>query len=136
MKRIYLSGPITALGPQEAAKAFDWAELLLADQEEDFVFNPWAYFHDFSRKEEEFGFPRTFTEEGSKTASWEDFMDVALHILMRGGFDSIVLLPGWRNSPGATIEAVTAMATKMKVLEIDKSGALVQLGWIHVVPNF
>ncbi len=116
--RFYIAGPVYGLLPEQAKENFQDMELrlraLFPNILHKHIFNPYAYFNDFTRPGSDFLWERPFTEEGVKNASWEDFMDICMYIVFRGEFSHIVMLDGWKQSKGAGIEFVVAKQLKAK----------------------
>lgn len=53
-----------------------------------------------------------------KDADWEDAMGLSVTLML--GCDGVALLPDWRESPGARIEARIAEDAGMPVREVDE----------------
>ena len=94
-RRIYISGPIT--GVENFQERFDAAEELLTANGHE-VINP------------------TNVMKISKTFSWGEYMEIDLALL--GLCDTIVLLPGWKQSKGCAWEYEYAKSHGHKIYEM------------------
>jgi hypothetical protein len=111
MKRIYLCGPITGL-PLDNRPAFDKA---VADVTIKFketyqqveVINPHVTCADIVRQ-----------HKGTPKHLWEKCMKADITEMLK--CDMVVLLPGWQNSRGATLERTIAMNLGIPVWSIDE----------------
>ncbi|WAH37242.1 DUF4406 domain-containing protein [Alicyclobacillus dauci] len=106
MKNIYLSGPMTGLADFNRP-AFDAAASALRS----------------------LGFTVVSpAEQAIAGGEWEDYMRHDLVLMM--STDSVVTLPGWRQSRGASLEVYIAHQLKMPVYELET--VLLQHGMIEL----
>ena len=95
-RKIYISGPIT--GVPDFKERFAEVEEMYR-QKGFYVISP-AKLNEI------------LPEEGT---TWEEYMDFALMLMRK--CDTIHLLPGWKNSKGATVEYYVALERDMIILE-------------------
>lgn len=117
MKRIYLAGPMTRLPHFNFPAFFEAAEKLRADGHD--VFNPAAYdvarYGDRLWIENPNGDPNIAAEKHG--FNLRDALAADMDFICCRA-DAIALLPGWRNSKGATAEHATAVALGLEVIEL------------------
>jgi hypothetical protein len=95
MKRVYISGPITGMRDKNRKAFAKAAEVLRKTLNVDTVINP----HDI-------------VLEGSPT--WEDYMKADLREMLT--CDTVVMLDGWGEGRGATLEEYVARQLGMRVI--------------------
>lgn len=95
--RIYLSGPISGLGPEEVRAAFGSAAEQLRKR------FPGCEVIDPSRLE-------------IKSWTWRDYMRCWVQLLANGSIDMVAMLPNWRCSRGATAEHRLANILGLQIL--------------------
>lgn len=93
-KKIYISGKITGLNPDQAFSLFNNAELFLTDEGWD-VINPMTISHEHDK-------------------SWESYMKNDLKALL--DCEAIYMLNDWHTSKGANIEYNLARELGLKVI--------------------
>ena len=101
MKSVYISGPITSLGPYKQK-----ANIELADEKaRELAQEGWAVFC-----------PHTMTNGwGDKTfLEWADFLSMDIYWLDK--CDAIYMLPGWECSEGARMELIVARGLGKEIL--------------------
>lgn len=94
-QKIYISGPITGLLPEEYLPKFSKADNLLKDLGFDTV-NP------------------TCDVDHSQAKTWDDYLFNDIKHLF--ACDGIYMLKGWRDSRGARIEHAIACEMKFKIM--------------------
>ena len=93
--KFYLSGPITGIDPWEVCYQFHGAEA------------------DVNRHGHESINPTDIMEWN---LSWESYMRIALTTIVESGeVDCMIMLPGWEESNGATIEHMYAEANGIPI---------------------
>lgn len=115
--RIYLGGPMRGI-PEFNFPAFNAAAALLHRQGHE-VFNPAA--KDNERHGTDISTGNLFGDEDVAAADHGFNLREALAVDLAWiceHADAIALLPGWRNSKGATAEHATAVALGLKVIEL------------------
>jgi hypothetical protein len=124
--KLYVAGPMRGI-PEFNFPAFNAAAAWLKSRGH-YVFNPAAkdnerHGTDIS-KGNATGDEKIATEQHGfnlREALYDDLKFITLEA------DGIALLPGWRNSKGATAEHATAVALGLKVVELDENGQTTEL---------
>ena len=95
--KIYISGKITGLQPEEAKKNFTEVAGILEENGHETV-NP------------------MLVSEAAQGMSWETYMGIAYAILHDESIDAVYMMWDWKNSMGACIEWGWAQAAGIPVL--------------------
>lgn len=103
--RVYISGPIT--GVENYERIFLERELHLRQSGYD-VINPASA-------------GARLRKDRREAPTWEDYMRLTLRLLL--SCDAISMLPGHKESKGATLELQIARALKLKEIKVYETGA-------------
>jgi len=95
-QKIYISGKITGLSPEQVSKKFEAAEVHLTINGFDPI-NPVKLEH-----------------SGNTSHSWDKYMRTDLKALL--DCDTIYMLPCWRNSNGAKVELQLAISLNYNII--------------------
>lgn len=102
--RFYISGPISGRMWVDALRDFGVAESEVIEHKQDVV-NP--------------------MDASLWGLSWETYMRIATSIIESGEIDCMLMLPGWENSNGATIEHMWARTNGIPVAYRKPNGKYV-----------
>ena len=121
--RIYLCGPMSNV-PHFNVPRFDAAAELLRERGHHVV-SP-AELDDPSLRDAAMRSPDGDLKAyvASTGATWGEFLQRDLSVICSGQVDAIAVLPGWRESRGASLEVLVAASTGLRVFAIE-AGLLV-----------
>lgn len=124
-RKCYVSGPISSIGLEEAKIRFDRAEKNLQDHGWETV-NPLMVepICGFSQRNEQFGCLQWGVAEGPLLHTYDCYLRSDL-VEMLKFCDTICMLEGWSESPGATLEYKLAIAMKFRLLWADMDGGII-----------
>jgi hypothetical protein len=115
--KIYIAGPMTGL-PQFNIPAFDEAAARLRARGHEVV-SPTELDDPQARAASLASADGHFDTLATHGFAYEDFLDRDTEVLRTGGFDAIVLLPGWETSRGANRELGVAIGLGLKRLLLE-----------------